>query len=140
MEKKVEIKVREDLQDIVKSMGWNKQESRYGVKFVFDVKFYNNEVISFNDKDGLYGLLKSYQLAGDEKFVKSKKLVEELKSSSADFEDDEDGTASFFCVRFDLFDGGVYRLFPSGKYDKKKIANFYRAFKAQQKTASTPAK
>lgn len=136
-EVKVEKKLREDLHDMVDSIKFTKIENRYGNdRFVSRVKLFNGETIDFNDKDGLHELLVSFSKSGISNPVKSVKLVEEIKQSKVDAFDGEvdDDFLTYICVKYDLVDGSVFRLFPARKYvDRRIVDNYYRLYKSQKK-------
>ncbi len=141
MEEKKETKVREDLNDMVKTIGLKKYRGRYADRYVCEVTLFNGEVISFRDTNGnLAKVLNSYQALGltKEQFLKSKKLVEEVKSSVVDAVDGvvDEGANTYFCVKYVLTNGvkeRVFRLFPDNLSAYTLIENFYDMWHLQKK-------
>ena len=130
------VKVRNDLNDMVKSIKLDKVKNKYTERNVCRVTLFNNEAIEFKDSDGLYDLLVSYKKCGNriEDLIKSRKLVEEEKSSSILAEDNVDEFKTYFCVLFELATGRTFRLFLARPYiDKLVIENYYDLFKKEQK-------
>ena len=127
MEKK-DIIIRENLNDIVKSICVKRIHSKYGDRDVCHVKLYNDEIVEFKDKDGLYDLLHSYDKCGVNNAVKSKKLVD-------DFKRDDEGqiVGKFVCVVYEFIDGSVYRMFVSHFSSLKVIDNYYNLFMKNNK-------
>lgn len=129
------VKVREDLNDMVQKISLNQEQTRYGTRSTCTVKLFNNETIAFADNEGLYELLMSYKKSGQTGYLKSIKLVEELKTGKVDVADggDDDDTTTYICVLYELADGTKYRLFPSRRYVARKIIdNYYNLFKKQK--------
>lgn len=114
-----EIKVRTNLNEIVKEIALKKVKTRYAEHKICEVKFKNNEVVEFADTEGLYDLNTSYKRAGKDAF-KTVKLVEEIQ---AVVEDEKD--PKYICVAFECINGETYRLFPSKRTDKARINLFY---------------
>lgn len=126
--KETEIKVRKDLNDIVKSIKFVDVKFRNIVRHKCNVTLFNDVVIEFNDTEKLFELFKSYVDMGETDFVQSKELVEECKK-------DNEGeiVSTYICVRYTLKDGGVYRLFTSSFNDNKRIENYYNLYKKLKK-------
>ncbi len=119
------IVVRTDLMSIVKSIGFKTiKNSKYGDRHVVDVVLTNDVAIEFADKNDLWSVLKMYEKCGETDVIKSKELVEELKTS-------EDGsvTGKYMCVKYTLKDGSENRLFASKFNGEKQINIFYDKFK-----------
>lgn len=136
-EVKEEVKVRKDLNGMVKSIKLKTETNKYGERTVCIVTLFNNETIQFNDTDGVYDLLKSYKVSGEKGYIKSMELVECVKNAEVDLLEDvaNDGTSTYICVLFTLADGGTYRLFPSKKFVARKIIdNYYKQWKNQNKS------
>ena len=136
VEVKAEVKVRADINDMVKSIGFVHEKTRYGEIVYCAVKLFNGEVIKFKDSEGLYDLFRSFKGLDVKDFIKSKRLVEEVKTSKVDLIDGEedDGFYTYLCVIYDLADGSSYRLFPMRMYvDRKILDNYYQSWKKQQK-------
>lgn len=132
-----EIKVREDLNEIVGVIGFKHDKNRYGTRDYALVKLFNGVAIEFKDTDGLYDLFKSYEARGIADFIKSKELVEEYKKDSVG---QVEGT--YICVRYTIkTDDGekVYRLFPTKFTAEDVINNYYKQFK-EEKKAQAPKK
>lgn len=137
MEKEKVLKVREDLNEMVKSIGMKLEDGRYGRQSICVVKLFNGEVINFVDKNcALYDLLNSYVKLGGKDYIKSKKMEERIKNQKVDTVDDDigdDGLSTYICVVYTLEDGTEQFLFPSRKFtDRKIIDNYYKLFKKQK--------
>lgn len=126
---KIDIKIREDLNDMVKDIKFVKIKTRYGDRVVCNVTLFNNEIIEFSDKDGVYALFTSYLKCGETNFIKSKELVEEYKKN-----DEGEIVGSYICVKYTLKDDSVYRFFVSRFTSLKILDNYYNLFKKQVKT------
>lgn len=129
------IKVRNDLNEMVKSIEFKRIKTRYNFRDVAVVTFFNDETIEFKDSEGLYDLFLAYRKVGQSNFIKSKKLIEEYKSGSVDIiEDQDEQTNTYVCVLFELENGQKYRLFPARRYvDRKIIDLYYDLFKKNKK-------
>ena len=130
------VNVRKDLNDMVKGIGMKLNKGRYRDVSVCEVKFFNDKVITFSDDNHLFDLLKEYQEAGlnMNEVIKSKKLVEEIKTSKVDAVDSsvEDTSSTYFCVLYELSDGSKFRLFAQNGFVSSKIINlYYDQFKKQ---------
>ena len=138
------VKIREDLHDIVKSIEFKKIKTRYNERFVAVVTLFNDEVVEFKDTQGLYDLFIAYRKTGYGDFIKSKTLVEEFYTSSADITEiasEEKNTGTYICVLFELSDDTKYRLFPARKYTDRKIIDlYYNLFKKKQKEQQAQTK
>ena len=121
------LKIREDLNDIVKSMGFKRVKNRYGERYPYIVTLFNDVTIEFKDDANIRKMFQSYADMGEGEFIKSKALVEELKQ-------DEEGQADsiYICVKYELKDGKVIRLFPTQLNDKQTIENYYNLYKKQK--------
>lgn len=135
MNENLNVKVREDLNDMVSDISFKKIKTRYNERKVTQVTLFNGEVIEFKDSEGLYDLFMSYRNIGETDFIKSKRLVEETRSTAVDITDDQvdESTGTYICVLFELKNGKIYRLFPSRKFtDRGIIDNYYNLFKKKQ--------
>lgn len=128
-----DLKIREDLNDIVKDIKFLHQKTNFGFRNVCNVRLFNNKVIEFKDADNIYDLFASYVEKGEDNFIKSVKLIEEIQT------DENSGNAvrKYICVRYDLVDGGVYRLFAKNFTSNKTIENYYDLYKSQKKASTT---
>lgn len=142
MKKMETVKLREDLNDMVKSIEFKRIKTRYNSRDVAVVTLFNDETIEFKDSEGLYDLFMTYRKVGQTNFIKSKKMVEEYKSGSVDIiEDQDEQTNTYVCVLFELINGQKYRLFPARRFvDRKIIDLYYDLFKKQKKQAQTVQK
>lgn len=122
-EAKIEVSL--DLKEIVKLARFEEIKSKYGVRHPYFVTFFNDEKVEFADPDGLYDLLMSYQKCGIKGYIKSKQLVEEVKTT-------EEGETRYICMKYTLTDGSVYRLFTRKFSSNKIIYNYYAFYKKQQ--------
>ena len=130
---KEKIVVREDLNDIVKNIGFKTiKNSKYGDRHVCNVTLFNDEVIEFRDSDGLYDLFQSYVKCGIKDFIKSRELVEEVKTN-----DEGESESTYICVKYTLNDDSVYRLFVSRFNSNKIINNYYNLYKKLKKQTKT---
>ena len=120
------IEVREDLNNIVKLIKFETIKNKYGTCHPLMVTLFNDVKVEFSDKDDIYSLFKSYSDSGEKDFIKSKKLVEEIR-------EDEEGQVlgTYFCVKYELRDGSVYRLFTKNFTSNKAIENYYNLYKKQ---------
>jgi hypothetical protein len=124
------IKIREDLNDMVTSIGFKTISNRFGDRHVVEVKLWNNEVIEFKDDKKLFEICMSFKKCGETDFIKSRKLVE-------DFVINEDGevTGTYICVRYELTDGTKVVLFASDSFSARKILdNYYKLYKKTKKS------
>lgn len=131
-------KVRNDLNDMVKSIEFKRVTTRYNSRDIARVTLFNNEVVEFKDTEGLYDLFMAYRNIGKSNFIKSKTLVEEVKNGIVDILDGQvdENTNTYICVLFELENGQKYRLFPSRRYvDRKIIDLYYEQFKQQKAQA-----
>jgi len=126
--KNEELKIREDLNNIVSSIKFRKIENKFGGRRFCEVTLFNGATIEFKDSEGLADLFQSYVNCGDKDFIKSKKLVEEISK-----EKDDKESRLYICVLFELKDGSTYRLFPTRFLSNKIIDNYYDFYKKQQK-------
>lgn len=124
------IVVRKDLNEIVNYIGFkvNKFGKAYNV-----VKLFNGVEIEFVDKNGVYDLFQSY-LALDKDFIKTKELVEELRTN-----EEGESIGTYICVKYTLKDGSIHRLFSKNFNADKSINNYYQLYKNTQK-AEQPKK
>lgn len=126
-----EIVIREDLNCIVKSIGFKKIKNNFGERTICNVTFFNDKVIEFKDSEHVYELFQSFRESGETDFIKSKELVEEYRKN-----DDGEVTGKYICVKFILNneDNTIIRLFTSKYNDNLIIENYYNAYKKQHKT------
>ena len=131
------VKLRNDINEMVKSIEFKRIKTRYNFRDVAVVTFFNDEIIEFKDSEGLYDLFMAYRKVGQTNFIKSKKLIEEYKSGSVDIiEDQDEQTNTYVCVLFELDNGQKYRLFPARRYvDRKIIDLYYDLYKKNKKQA-----
>ena len=123
-----EFKIREDLNDMVKEIGFRHIETKFGSRNVVIVKLFNDEIIEFKDSDGVYEVCQSYVKCGIKDFIKSRRLVEDFKK-----DDDENIIGTYVCVLYELADGTKYRFFASKFTSLKVLDNYYMLFKSKQK-------
>lgn len=123
-----ELKIREDLNEMVKEIKFKHIVTKFGERNVCNVTLFNDEVVEFKDADSFYDVLKSYAKCGEKDFIKSTKLVDEFKK-------DEEGNnvGIYTCVLYELKDGTVARLFPTKFNARVILNNYYNFFKKQQK-------
>ena len=126
--KEKEFKVREDLNDIVTNIRIVSRKTNYGSISECIVKFFNDEEVIFSDRNKVYNLLRSFIITGQTGYLKSKKLVEELKR-------DEEGNivGTYICVKYELTNGEIYRLFPKDYTSNTMIKNYYDFYKSKEK-------
>lgn len=125
------IVVVKDLTSMVKLAKYEEVKFKYGVRHPYYVTLFNDKKIEFIDSDGFYDLLISYAALGEKNFVKSKSLVEEVKVT-------EDGTQgkSYICVKYELADGSIFRLFPRNFLSRQVILNYFNLFEKTKSKAS----
>ena len=127
-----EIKVRKDLNEIVKSIVFGTVKTSFGVRHPLKLRLYDGtetgKVIELRDKDGVYDALQSYVTIGEKDFIKSKELVEEVSL-------DEEGNvvSKYICVKYELVDGTIFRFFPE-RTQTIIIENMYKLYKKNSKT------
>lgn len=107
------------LDPVVKLAKFTDVKSKYGVRHPFFVTLKTNDVkIEFEDKEGFYDYLMAFKNCGEKDYVKSKHLVEEAK-----YNEEGEVERTFICMRYELADGSIIRLFPkqfnAGKIIKK---------------------
>lgn len=126
--KKENFKLREDLNDMVSNIKLISRKTSFGVVNECIVRLFNDEEIIFRDKNKLYDLLRSFIITGQTGYIKSKKLVDEFKT-------DEEGnvTGVYTCVKYELTNGEVYRLFPKDYSSVSMIKNYYDFYKKNMK-------
>lgn len=136
------VKVREDINDMVSDIQFRRINGKYSSRDVAVVTLFSGATIEFRDTEGLYDLFLSYRDIGKTDFLKSKKLVEEIKSITGDVTEDfvDEKTGTYICVLFELKNGKKYRLFPSRKFvDRDIIDNYYDAWKEKKAKENKPA-
>lgn len=123
-----ELVVRSDLNNIVKEIGFKNNKTRYGLKRWVEVKLLNDVTLEFQDTEDVFNVFDSYIKTGQTDFIKSKKLIEELKV-------DDEGVASstYVCVLYELKDGLKFRFFLKNYNGNYIINNYYNFFKQQNK-------
>lgn len=124
-----ELKIREDLKEMVKDIRFKHIETKFGERNVCNVILFNDEVIEFRDSEGVYDVFKSYTKCGERDFIKSKALVEEYRK-----DDEGNVIGTYVCVLYELTDGTKYRLFVTKFTSNKILDNYYRLWKSKQKT------
>ena len=117
------LKIRENLNEIVKEIKFKSIKTNYGVRNVCNVILFNDVVIEFRDTDGVYELFCSYKDLGETDFIKSKQLVEEPRKN-----DEGEIESTYICVKYTLKDGSVYRLFATKFNANKMIDNYYKLY------------
>lgn len=125
------LEIRKDLNEMVEKMGFRTAKNRYGVRYPYIVTLFNGVEIEFKDDANIRKLFQSYADMGEADFIKSKALVDELKQ-------DEEGQVEkrYACVKYELKDGKIIRLFPSIANDSIVIDNYYNLFQKQKKVES----
>ena len=118
------IKVREDLNDIVKDIKFGLLKTRYNERKVCTLTVFNGDTIEFSDTEGIYDMILTHKKLGLE-CIKSTKLVEDIQKNPTD----EDKDPLFVCVLVTLVDGKEFRLFPSRRADRVRIDAYYNAKK-----------
>ncbi len=122
--------IREDLNSIVSKFNFVTNRTRYGENILLKITFFNNEVLTISDKDGIYKLIQSYKRLNNGKILKSVKLVEEYKTGDVGLlEDDENKSDTYISIVFEFNDGEKYRMFFSRRADLKIVDNYYKEFK-----------
>lgn len=132
MDEKKSFVIREDLDDMVESIGFSSSKTRYGLINNCNVKLFNGVVIPFRDNDKIFELFQSYVALGEKDFIKSKKLVEEQR-----VDDTGEVIGTYICVKYELTDDSVIRLFSNNFNIVKSIDNYYKLFKKEQKIKTT---
>ena len=72
------------------------------------------------------------EVIGEKDFIKSKKLVEEQR-----VDDTGEVIGTYICVKYELTDDSVIRLFSNNFNIVKSIDNYYKLFKKEQKIKTT---
>lgn len=130
-----EIKVRKDVNEIVKKIGFATVKSSYGVRHPLRVILEDGSdkghTIELRDSDGVYDAIQSYVKLGQSDFIKSKMLVEELST-----DDDGSLTGTYLCIKYEFTDGNIFRFFFS-RAQLIVIENLYKLYKQNHKA---PAK
>ena len=127
-----EIVVREDLNDMVKSINFRTISNRFGERHIVEVTLFNGKVLEFKDDKKLFEICMSFKDIGETDFVKSKKLVEEMNIN-------EDGeiVGTYICVRYELSDGTKVVLFANDSFSTRKILdNYYKLYKETHKATT----
>lgn len=129
---KKEIVVREDLNDMVKSINFRTITFRSGERHVVEVTLFNGKVLEFKDDKKLFEICMSFKDIGETEFIKSKKLVEELNVN-----EDGEVLGTYICVRYELCDGTKVVLFATDSFSTRKILdNYYKHFKELNKSVN----
>jgi len=133
MEKdKKEFVVREDLNDMVRSINFRTINFRSGERHVVEVTLFNGKVLEFKDDKKLFEICMSFKDIGETDFIKSKKLVEELNVN-----EDGEVVGTYICVRYELCDGTKVVLFATDSFSTRKILdNYYKQFKELNKSVN----
>ena len=127
-----DIKIREDLNDMVRSIKFRTISSRFGDRHVVDVTLFNGKTVEFKDDKKLFEICMSFKDIGETDFIKSKKLVEEMNVN-------EDGeiVGTYICVRYELCDSTKVVLFATDSFSTRKILdNYYKLYKETNKPTS----
>ena len=129
-----DLEIRKDLNEMVKSAGFKQVKNRYGVRYPYIVTLFNGVEIEFKDDANIRKMFQSYADMGETDFIKSKALVDELKQ-------DEEGQVEkrYTCIKYELKDGRIVRLFPVQLNDNVTIDNYYYLFQKNKK-AELPKK
>jgi len=129
------VEVREDLNDMVRSINFRTIPSRFGDRHVVDVTLFNGKVVEFKDDKKLFEICMSFKDIGQTEFIKSKKLVEEMNVN-----EDGEVLGTYICVRYELCDGTKVVLFATDSLSTRKILdNYYKLYK-ETKTTNAPKK
>lgn len=130
MEEKIVL--REDLNEIVKKIGFAEIRSSYGTRHPLRVIIENGtptgKTLEIRDKDGVYDAIESYRILGEKDYIKSKELVEEI---STDAEGNE--TKPYVCIKYELNDGNIFRFFLE-RSQQIIVDNMYKLYKKNQKS------
>lgn len=118
-----ELKVREDVNEMVKEIKFKVTNTKYGDRATCNIRLFNDEVLECPDSDGVFPVLKSFAQTGAKDYMKTPRLVEEIS---------KDGTSTYFCALYELTDGTIFRLFPSNRNAKLILNNYYNLFKRLQ--------
>jgi len=130
-----DIVVREDLNDMVRSINFRTITFRSGERHVVEVTLFNGKVLEFRDDKKLFEICMSFKDIGETDFIKSKKLVEELNVN-----EDGEVIGTYICVRYELCDGTKVVLFATDSFSTRKILdNYYKQFR-ELKKAESPKK
>lgn len=129
------IKVRKDLNEIVESIRFVSNKSRFGVRHSLKVVLKDGtptgKAIELRAKDTemIYDAIQSYVTLGVKDFIKSKELVEELPTDA-----EIDGEVKpYICVKYVLTDDIVFRFFLE-RPQQIMVDNLYKLYKTNQKT------
>ena len=122
------LEIRSGLNEMVKSMGFRTVKTRYGVKYPYIVTLFNGTEIEFRDDANIRKMFQSYADMGETDFIKSKALVDEIKQ-------DEEGQVEkrYTCVKYELKDGRIVRMFPVQLNDNVIIDNYFYLFEKTKK-------
>lgn len=120
-----EIKVREDLNNIVKKIEFGLEQTRYGSKRkICSIQLFNGDRVIIADTEGICDMISTFKKLGKE-LIGSKQLVEEVQKNPTG----EDKELTYMCVLVKLLDGQEFRLFPSNRADKIRLNAYYEAYK-----------
>ncbi len=140
------IEVRKDLNEIVEKMALKLESSRRSERSICKVTLkYSGRVIDFLDKDNaLYDLLKTYKDFGEDDVIKSRALIEDVKSSAVEGFGENDLSNSeketFIAVLYELKNGRKFYLFPARGVDNAIIDLHYDKYKEEQKQTKNSIK
>lgn len=123
-----ELKVRKDLNEIVKEIGFKEEKNRFGVRRFVNVVLFNGKAIQFKDTEGKFDLFQSYKDCGQTDFIKSKELIDEIKTN-----EEGEPVGIYTCVKYELTDGSIHRFFAGRFVDDKIISNYYELYKKEKK-------
>lgn len=135
MEEKIEklnkdLVIREDLNDMVRSINFRTISSKFGDRHVVDVTLFNGKVVEFKDDKKLFEICMSFKDIGETNFIKSKKLVEEMNVN-----EDGEVVGTYICVRYELCDSTKVVLFATDSFSARKILdNYYKLYKETKKS------
>lgn len=125
MEKENVVKIREDLNNMVKKIEFGIEKTRYGnTRKVCSIVLFNGDTITINDSEGICDMISTFKKLGKE-LIGSKQLVEEVQKNPTD----ENKDPTYMCVLVKLVDGQEFRLFPSNRADRIRLNAYYDAFK-----------
>ena len=118
-----------DLTPMLKTAKFEEVKSRYGVRHPYFATLFNDVKFQFVDDGGFYDYLISLKALGKAGYIKSRTLVEEAKVL-------EDGTigASFVCIKYELDDGSIQRMFLKNFLDAKSILNYFKVYESKKTT------
>lgn len=124
-----QVKIVNILDDVVKLAKFTDVKTKYGLRHPFILTLKTNDVkIEFDDKEGFYDYLMAFKNCGEKDYVKSKHLVEEAK-----YNEEGQIERTFICIRYELSDGSIVRLFPKQFNANKIIKKYYDFYISSKK-------